>query len=166
MKAEPKTVRNAGQNIGQDAGSLSKNRLRLWLKLLKSAGLVEDEIRRRLRQDFSTTLPRFDVMSALSRAPGGLKMKEISHLLRVSNGNITGIVDKLCEDGFVLRVTPPDDRRTQIIVLTPKGRSEFDRQAKAHEGWIDAILGGLDADDVDGMIRRLDHLTHTLEEGD
>ena len=143
--------------------ALSKNRLRLWLKLLKSTRLVEDEIRGLLRTQFNTTLPRFDVMSALYRAPGGLKMKEISRLLRVSNGNITGIVDKLAADGVVLRVTPPEDRRSQIIVLSPKGREEFARQAKAHEVWVDEILGELNADDVDGMILRLNNLAHALE---
>ncbi|MGR6429806.1 MarR family winged helix-turn-helix transcriptional regulator [Rhizobium sp. PAMB 3174] len=144
---------------------LSKDRLRLWLKLIKSTGRVEDEIRRRLRAQFATTLPRFDVMSALSRAPDGLKMKDISRLLRVSNGNITGIVDKLVEEGLVLRTTPPQDRRTQIIQLTDKGRQEFETLARTHEAWIDEILGGLNADDVDGMIRRLDHLIHALEAG-
>ena len=83
-------------NAGFDASAvhLSKERLRLWLKLLKSSRAIEDEVRRRLRQDFATTLPRFDVMSALSRSESGLKMSEISKLLKVSNGNITGIVDK------------------------------------------------------------------------
>lgn len=148
---------------GDGAAALSKSRLRLWLKLLKSTSLVEDELRRRLRTEFGTTLPRFDVMSALYRAPGGLKMREISHLLRVSNGNITGIVDKLVSEGMVLRVTPPDDRRAQIIVLTAAGRAEFARQAVAHEAWTNEILGELNEDDVDGMIRRLDHLARALE---
>lgn len=145
---------------------LSKERLRLWLRLLKSTGLVEEEVRRRLRAEFETTLPRFDVMSALYRAGDGLKMNEISRLLRVSNGNITGIVDRLTEEGMTLRMTPKDDRRSQIVTLTAKGRDEFSRQAKAHERWIDEILGGLNADDVDGMIRRLDHLNEALEERD
>jgi DNA-binding MarR family transcriptional regulator len=143
---------------------MSKKRLRLWLRLLKATRYVEDEIRRRLRQEFGSTLPRFDVMSALSRSPGGLKMNEISKLLQVSNGNITGIVDKLTEDGLVLRITPPDDRRSQLIRLTPKGKTEFARNAEAHEAWIDEIFCGLNEDDVDGMILRLEHLTDALEE--
>ena len=79
---------------------LSKERLRLWLKLLKASRLIEDEIRRRLRKEHDWTLPRFDVMSALSRSPDGLKMSEISAMLKVSKGNITGIVDKLTDDGL------------------------------------------------------------------
>lgn len=143
--------------------SLSKERLRLWLKLLKASRVIEDEIRRRLRRDLETTLPRFDVMSALARFPDGLKMSEISTLLRVSNGNVTGIVDRLAEEGLALRVSVPGDRRAARVRLTPDGLEAFDRYARAHEGWIDEILGDLDADDIEGMILRLDRLPETLD---
>ena len=143
---------------------LSKKRLRLWLKLLKASNLIEDEVRRRLRHRCTSTLPRFDVMSVLDRAPQGMKMNEISKLLRVSSGNITGIVDKLTEEGLALRVAVPGDRRANLVRLTAKGQAAFAEQAASHETWIDEILGGLNADDIDGMIRRLDHLTNSLEE--
>jgi len=91
-------------------------------------------------------------------------MNEISKMLRVSNGNVTGIVDKLAEEGLVLRVTPPNDRRALIVRLTTKGQEEFVRNAAAHEAWIDEIFARLNEDDVDGMILRLDHLTDKLEE--
>ena len=143
---------------------MSKERLRLWLKLLKASRLIEDEIRRRLRHELKSTLPRFDVMSALERAPDGLKMSEISKRLRVSNGNITGIVDKLTDEGLTLRVAVPGDRRANLVRLTPNGRKTFAAQALAHEAWVDEILGGLDANDVEGMIKRLDHLSERLEE--
>ena len=152
------------QPAGAPAKSLSKERLRLWLKLLKASRLVEDEIRRRLRRDFDSTLPRFDVMSALARSPEGLKMSEISRRLRVSNGNITGIVDKLTDEGLTLRVAVPGDRRASLVCLTPRGCEVFAEQAGVHETWIDGMLSGLDAGDVEGMIRRLDHLSEMLEE--
>lgn len=145
---------------------LSKMRLRLWLKLLKASNLIEEQIRRQLREDFQATLPRFDVMSALSRSPDGLKMSQISEMLRVSNGNVTGIVDRLTDEGLALRVAVPGDRRASLVRLTPKGEAAFAEQADAHERWIDTMLERLNADDVEGMIRRLDYLNDTLEEND
>lgn len=145
---------------------LSKERLRLWLKLLKASSVIEDEIRRRLRREFSSTLPRFDVMSALSRFPDGLKMSEISELLRVSNGNVTGIVDKLSEEGLTQRVPVPGDRRASLVKLTAAGVEAFAHHANAHEAWINEMLGKLNADDVNGMHLRLDRLVETLEQGD
>lgn len=150
--------------MNPDQAPMSKDRLRLWLKLLKAAGLVEEEIRRRLRREFSSTLPRFDVMSALAREPEGLKMSDISRMLRVSNGNVTGIVDKLAEEGLARRTALPGDRRAHLVRLTGKGAQVFAEHARAHETWINDLLGALAADDIDAMVARLDHLTATLQE--
>lgn len=122
---------------------ISKTRLRLWLRLLKATRAVETELRERLRTEFASTLPRFDVMAALDRHPQGLKMSELSRVLRVSNGNVTGIVDRLVDDGIAAREAVPGDRRAVLIRLTPQGRSAFDTLAAAHEDWIDALLGDL-----------------------
>lgn len=144
---------------------LSKSRLRLWLKLLKATGSIEETLRRRLREEFGTTLPRFDVMSALYRGPDGLKMSEISERLRVSNGNITGIVDRLTEEGLVLRVAVPGDRRATRVLLTPKGKSVFAEQAKAHEAWIDEMLSAFGDAEIDSMTEHLDRLAAVVKDG-
>lgn len=146
------------------AQPLSKQRLRLWLKLLKASGMIEEEVRRRLRRDFDWTLPRFDVMSALHRHPDGLKMSEISRLLRVSNGNITGIVDKLTDEGLALRVSVAGDRRANLVRLTPKGREVFADHAAVHENWIDELLGSVGETGIDEMSGWLDELTNHLGE--
>lgn len=145
------------------APPLSKNRLRLWLRLLKTTGEIEAELRRRLRAEFDTTLPRFDVMAALARAPEGLRMSEISARLRVSNGNITGIVDRLVLEGLALRIAVPGDRRAMVARLTPHGQSVFAEQAAAHEGWINELLSGLGAEDLAAISSRLEQLIPHIE---
>jgi DNA-binding MarR family transcriptional regulator len=146
-----------------EAEPLSKERLRLWLKLLKASGMIEDQVRRRLSSECASTLPRFDVMSALSRFPEGLKMGQISKLLRVSNGNVTVVVDRLTREGLALRVAVPGDRRAHLVRLTPRGHKLFSEHATAHGSWIDEILGGLDAGDIDSLTGQLDYLTHNIE---
>jgi DNA-binding MarR family transcriptional regulator len=154
----------------KDHGTLtpatSKDRLRLWLKLLKVQSTIEAELRRRFRDAFDTTLPRFDVMSALARHPDGLRMSEISALLKVSNGNVTGIVDRLVEDGQALRRAVPGDRRAQRVRLTEAGQATFLAQATAHEAWLDALLTGLDGPTLDLMTRQLDAVSANWEAGD
>lgn len=137
---------------------ISKSRLRLWLKLLKASNTIETELRRRLRDEFGSTLPRFDVMSALSRHPGGLKMSEISALLKVSNGNVTGIVDRLVEDRLALRIAVPNDKRAMKVRLTPAGKKAFETLASAHEGWIDDLLDGMGPHEMDTLGAMLDRL--------
>ncbi|MEM7543999.1 MAG: MarR family transcriptional regulator [Pseudomonadota bacterium] len=130
-----------------ELGTASKEHLRLWLRILKVNRLIEAELRERLRVNFDTTLPRFDVMSALYRKGSGLKMSALSRMLMVSNGNVTGIVERLMQDGLVLREAVPGDRRAAQVTLTGKGITEFRRQAAAHEAWVSELLGGLDAAD-------------------
>lgn len=117
--------------------------LRLWLRLLTCCNLVENEIRSRLRSEFETTLPRFDLMAQLQRAPGGMKMSELSRHMMVTNGNITGITDQLEKEGMVERVKVATDRRSSLIRLTAKGKRTFKKMAKSHEEWIRAMFGGL-----------------------
>src|SRR5580704_15209512 len=86
-------------------------RLRLWIRLLRASRLIEGVARERLKSQFNATLPRFDVMAALYRKPDGMLMSEISRFLMVSNGNVTGIVDRLVSDGLVARAQRNGDRR-------------------------------------------------------
>ena len=145
-------------NPSPEAGPDSKTRLRVWLKLLKATRVVESSLRENLRVEFASTLPRFDVMSALARNKGGLKMSELSGLLKVSNGNVTGIIERLVEDGQVLREAVPGDRRANRVRLTRKGEEEFARQAARHEAWVDGLLGALDADEARDFTATLDRI--------
>ena len=143
---------------------ISKERLRLWLKLFKAQSAVEAELRRRLREQFDTTLPRFDVMSTLARAPQGLKMSQISGLLKVSNGNMTGIVDRLADDGLAIRVAVPGDRRAQQVRLTKAGREAFDQLAVAHENWLNEMMGSLDMAQIGQLQTLLENMTDHLDQ--
>ena len=133
-----------------------KQRLRLWLRLLKVSRYVESELRERLRKQFKTTLPRFDVMAALYRCEGGLKMTELSAALRVSNGNVTGIVERLVSEDLVVREPIPGDRRAMRVCLTEIGRKEFTHMAAVHQEWIDELLAGISADDAELVCQLLD----------
>ena len=119
-----------------------KDELRLWLRLLTCTNLIEAEIRRRLRAEFDTTLPRFDLLAQLERHPAGLTLGEISRRMMVSNGNVTGLAARLEEEGLVERRVSATDRRAQSLRLTPRGRREFARQSAAHEGWVAELLAG------------------------
>jgi DNA-binding MarR family transcriptional regulator len=133
----------------------SKARLRLWIRLLRASRLIEGVARERLKRQFDATLPRFDVMAALYRKPDGMLMSEISRFLMVSNGNVTGIVDRLVSDGFVVRSQRNGDRRTSFISLTRKGRAVFADMAAAHEKWVDELLSGVSARDAEQLSVKL-----------
>ncbi|MBL4597549.1 MAG: MarR family transcriptional regulator [Rhizobiaceae bacterium] len=142
----------------------SKQNLRLWLRLLKASRIIETQLREKLRQEFASTMPRFDVLAALYRFEKGLKMSELSNVLMVSNGNVTGIVDRLVKDGLVLRVPVAGDRRALLVRLTAKGREDFAVQANAHESWVDDMLSEFASKGGAEFSDQLDELTKSLEE--
>lgn len=129
--------------------------LRLWLRMLTCTQLIETRVRGLLRDQFETTLPRFDLLSQLDRAPEGLKMNELSRRLMVTGGNITGTTDQLVSDGLVERVPVPTDRRAFRIKLTPKGRKLFDAMAIQHESWIVEAFGTLDKSEIANLYQLL-----------
>jgi DNA-binding MarR family transcriptional regulator len=120
--------------------------LKLWLRLLSCTTRVESVIRNRLRSEFGTTLPRFDLLAQLERHPEGLTMSELSQRLMVTGGNVTGITDQLEGEGLVLRAAHPSDRRSYAVRLTPAGRRQFRRMAATHEKWIVELFDGWSAD--------------------
>ena len=139
-----------------------KDSLRLWLRLLTCSTMIEREVRARLRSQFGATLPRFDMMAALEREPDGLNMGELSRRLMVSNGNVTGVADRLAREGLVKRWSPPDDRRSSRLALTARGRKEFTAMAKAHQGWIEEMLAGFNAAERDALMALLAKLKQSI----
>ena len=146
---------NAPGTEAKAAGSRGKQSLRLWLRLLACENLIEQTVRTRLRVAFDITLPQFDVLSELEHAGNALTMSQLSQKLMVSNGNVTGVVDRLERDGLVRRRASSTDRRVQYIELTEQGVSLFRDIASEHERWIENLLGDLSANEIKALIAGL-----------
>src|ERR1044071_1927767 len=129
--------------------------LRLWLRLLTCTNLIEGEVRSRLRERFDVTLPRFDLRAQLDKAPEGMTLSDVSRRMMVSNGNVTGLVERLVVSGHLDRWTSESDRRVQVIRLTKSGRAEFRKMAAEHESWISDMFGDLSPKDVRELMRLL-----------
>ena len=169
-KPARKGVAKPAENVvdmEMSTGADSHMGLRLWLRMLTTTNLVQAELRKRLRNEFDTTLPRFDLMAQLERHPEGLKMTELSRRLMVTGGNVTGITDQLENEGLVTRDTDPNDRRSTSVRLTPEGRAQFDKMAIAHEQWVVEMFGGLDLDEKSRTHQKLgklkQHLLNTIK---
>lgn len=60
-----------------------------------------------------------------------LAMAELAEALRTTPRNATGLVDHLEKDGYVERVPDPNDRRSVLAKLTPKGEEKISSVWKA-----------------------------------
>lgn len=133
--------------------------LRVWLALFSSVKQIEAVVRTNLRESFGSTLPRFDLLSQLYRSPGGLTMGEISARLMVTNGNVTGLIGRLVDEGLVDRLQDEDDRRIQWVRLTPKGNKVFSSMAPANQSWVTEAMAELS----EGELRQLQSLLGKLK---
>ena len=136
----------------------NRAQVRVWLRLLACTALIGTELRRQFREEFDFTMPRFDVLAQLDREPGGLVLGELPKRLMVTAGNLTPIVDRLVEDGFITRTPSPLDRRVQIVCMTVEGRKTFRRMAKKHGLWLASLLAEFPRERLDGLIKELDDL--------
>ena len=132
--------------------------------MLASTTHIEREIRTRLRERFDISLARFDYMAQLFRRKDGLTMRELSRYLMVTGGNVTGLTDELEREGMVVRKSSPDDRRSWIVSLTPKGRRAFGAMATEHEQWILEMFSTLDAKTVQQLHTQLGKLRVDLSQ--
>jgi DNA-binding MarR family transcriptional regulator len=129
--------------------------LRLWLRLFTCNTLIEGELRRRLRNSFDVTLPRFDLMAQLDKTPTGMTLGELSKRMMVSNGNITGLVERLVAQGLLDRRASPSDRRVQLVSLTAEGKRAFRTMARANADWVSELFGDLSRADIEQLMALL-----------
>jgi len=135
----------APQRLPRAADAPEHDALRLWLRLFTCSTMIAQHVGSALKRDFGSSLPRFDLLSQLDRAPDGLRMGELSERTLTTGGNITWLVRALEADGLVTRRVADNDRRAAIVRLTPAGRRHFATMARAHERWITTLLSSLSA---------------------
>lgn len=162
MNKQQSAINPSAQDLETRLVEEDHHSIKLWLRLLTCSSLVESELRSRLREEFDTTLPRFDFLSQLQRAPQGLTMGELSRRMMVSGGNVSGLSTQLVKEGLVSRSTLPEDRRTYMVSLTPVGKKFFAKIAKRHEEWVIELLGDLSLDDVDQLAELLGKVKTTV----
>ncbi len=136
--------------------------VRLWLRLLACTNRIENLVRQNLQSKFDTTLPRFDLMAQLERAPQGLKMSELSQRMMVTGGNVTGITDGLEKDGLVLREVDAADRRVFHVKLSSEGQRQFRRMAAEHEQWVIELLEGMSMKHKNQLVELLGELKRNI----
>lgn len=141
--------------------SVSDSSMRIWLRMSSCVALIDEEIRRLLREEFQTTRPRFDFKAHLASAPDGLTLGELSQRMMVSNGNMTGIAKRLLDDGLIQRHIDMNDRRITRVSLTPRGEELHADMAEAYEGCVSRLLSDLDDADKEVFLTVLSLLKNS-----
>ena len=89
-------------------------------------------------------------------------MGDLTQMLMVTGGSVTGLTDEMEREGLVKRESDPSDRRAWIVSMTEKGKRVFRRMAKEHEEWIVELIGALDQRSLQTLHTELGRLRLTL----
>ena len=131
-------------------------RRRAWLSLLRCFSRIERVLMQYIAQEYNSSLPRYDVLTALALNGGGLTMGELAALLRVSKGNITGVVRRLKSDGLVKKATSKDDRRIQSVTISREGQLLWEAMHADYDRIISELLSGQSDEQIRGLTKALE----------
>jgi len=125
-------------------------------------------IHRRLDETFAAhglTHWEFDVLATLRRAgaPHCLAPTALFAALMVTSGTMTNRLQRLQASGWVERLPNPDDARSMLVQLTPRGLALIDRAVEAHVENERRILEGMTPTDLRTLDRQLTRLLAVLE---
>ncbi len=106
----------------RESPQLDVSALAVTGRVMRIARLLEKH-RETVLAEYGLNVWSFDVLATLRRqgSPYQLKPTDLYGLLMLSSGAMTNRIDRLEEDGVVVRLRDPDDRRSVIVQLTPKG---------------------------------------------
>jgi len=108
------------------------------------------------------SLPQFSVMMQLLHR-GAFGMSEISERFEVTPAAASQLVDKLVQNGFVVREEDPHDRRAKLLNLTDKGRDIIQQGMKERYLWVDHLAEKLTDEELVQVSEALDIMTRALE---
>lgn len=134
-----------------------------WLRMARVYNRMFDELRKRVSLECGCTLPQFDVLAQLYRSQRPLTFVELSKLLLVTSGNLTGIVDRLEKADYVKRRPDTQDRRVIRVMLTQRGVRLMERMIPKHQEDVKKLMSCLTRADALQLRRILGVLREGLQ---
>ncbi len=137
--------------------------LRAWFALLRCFSSIERVLMQHIALEYNSSLPRYDVLTALAMNKTGVTMGDLAIMLVVSKGNITGVVRRLEQDGLVKRVTSKADRRIQTVTVSPKGLKLWNAMHQDYDRIISTLLADASEAQIATLINSLEKTIHLIE---
>ena len=105
---------------------------------------------------FGLTPPQFQMLTVLNRLQGqDVTQRRLAHELYVSFPNITVMLSRLEEAGYIDRTTSEADRRAKIVTISRRGKNLLRRIWKQQPGQLARVTAGLNDDECDQLARLL-----------
>jgi len=116
--------------------------IRAWTRLVKAARVVLGAVEVDLKTAGFPPLGWYDVLLELSRETGdGLRPFVLEERLLLAQYNLSRVLDRLAEAGYVERHPHPEDRRGQVVRITASGRELLKRMWPVYRAAIARHVG-------------------------
>ena len=98
---------------------------------------------RRLFRPHGLSGAQYNLLNVVALSTAGLSQRELSDHLVVDRSNITGLLDRMEKAGWVRRTDHPVDRRVYRVVLTPAGRTLWEKVTPQYRAVVRQVTAGL-----------------------
>lgn len=143
----------------------SKTVVDAWIALNRAQQTALLKIERSLREAKLPPHAWYDVLWELDRATeSGLRPFEMEALILIAQSNISRLIDRLVEQGYVERQSCEEDARGQHVVITPAGREMRKRMWPVYAQAIKDAVGDCLSEPEAATLARL--LTRLVDRGD
>jgi DNA-binding MarR family transcriptional regulator len=140
----------------------SERSVRVWFRLIRLEARMQAAIGEKLRA-IGVSIPQCDVLTTLTEQEG-VSQQELAKRLYVTKGNISGLIDRLVEAGFVERRSTASDRRQHAIYLTKAGRQIAEKAIAVQHRWIASTFGRMADPDLEALETQLIALRDMVRE--
>ncbi len=160
---ETGTKYNLGLIILETESRRRQDETRIWIQILGIHSKIFSELNRSMLEQAGISVTKFDALAQLYRYPEGLTMSSLSQALRVTNGNVSGLVTRLVKDGLVERHMSDTDRRSFSAHMTPKGKRTFEHALAVHDTVLSDCLVQLSPDKLSAAADLLRQVSASLK---
>jgi DNA-binding MarR family transcriptional regulator len=125
----------------EEPARLTEDEQRAWRAYVFATQLVDERLDRQLQRDAKMPHAYYGILVALSESPRRtVRMTDLARSLRYSQSRLTHAVASMERTGWVVRTPCPNDRRSQLVKLTPAGMRTLRRAAPGHVAEVRAAL--------------------------
>jgi len=134
-----------------------------WRSFLAAIRLLSAELDRELQRDADMPHTYYEILVALSEAPGRtLRMSQLAETSLSSRSRLSHAVSRLEDEGWVARRPCPTDKRGALAVLTDKGFAALEAAAPGH---VEAVRSHLFDHLTPEQVRQLGEISAAVRDG-
>jgi DNA-binding MarR family transcriptional regulator len=112
---------------------LAQEEMRTWLSYVATSTLLESALDRQLQRDSGMPHAYYQILAILSGVEDRtLRMSDLAAMTQSSQSRLSHAVNRLENNGWVVRAQCPDDRRGTLATLTEQGRKVLEEAAPGH----------------------------------